>query len=154
MLEISAVMLPRKQVAFIDTVLKTTPVFHGWRCPWTDYFNHNLESYFTLNYITTHTHTRLTALFLGLPRWAGTRKVKPIWISLKQYTVSGSGTSWAICKSAPRSRQITTPAHHHSVFYRPDLTETYTHTQTDRPHWEVKPNEYAKVKWENSSVLN
>ena len=28
--------------------------------------------------------------------------------------------SWAICKSAPRSRQITTPASHHSVFYRPD----------------------------------
>ena len=25
-----------------------------------------------------------------------------------------------ICKSAPRSRQITTPAPHHSVFYRPD----------------------------------
>ena len=78
------------------------------------------------------THTRLTALFLGLPRWAGTRKVKPIWILLKQYTVSCSGTSWAICKSAPRSRQITMPAHHHSVFYRPDLTETYkTHKQTD-----------------------
>ena len=31
-------------------------------------------------------------------------------------TVSGSGISWAICKSAPRSRQITTPAPHHSVF--------------------------------------
>ena len=28
----------------------------------------------------------------------------------------GSGISWAICKSAPRSRQITTPAPHHSVF--------------------------------------
>jgi len=28
----------------------------------------------------THTHTRLTALFPGLPGWAGTRKVKPIWI--------------------------------------------------------------------------
>ena len=27
-----------------------------------------------------------------------------------------SGTSWAICKSAPRSRQITTPVFHHSVF--------------------------------------
>ena len=27
-----------------------------------------------------HTHTHLTALFPGLPRWAGTRKVKPIWI--------------------------------------------------------------------------
>ena len=57
----------------------------------------------------THTHTRLTALWPGLPGSAGTRKVKPIWISLKQETVSGS---WAICKSAPRSRQITTPAPH------------------------------------------
>ena len=53
----------------------------------------------------THTHTRLTALCLGLPGWAGTRKVKPIWILLKQETVSGSGISWTICKSAPRSRQ-------------------------------------------------
>jgi len=34
--------------------------------------------------------------------------------------VSGSGISWAICKSAPRYRQITTPVPHHSVFYRPD----------------------------------
>ena len=64
----------------------------------------------------THTHTRLTTLCPGLPGWAGTRKVKPIWISLKQKTVSGSGISWDICKSAPRSRQITTPAPHHSVF--------------------------------------
>ena len=30
--------------------------------------------------------------------------------------MSGSGISWAICKSAPRSRQITMPATHHSVF--------------------------------------
>ena len=67
-------------------------------------------------YNTTHTHTCLTALFPGLPRWAGARKVKPIWILLKQETVSGSGISWAICKSAPRSRQITTPAPYHSVF--------------------------------------
>ena len=65
---------------------------------------------------TWHTHTRLMALCPGLPRWAGTRKVKPIWILLKQETVSGSGISWAICKSAPCSRQITMPAPHHSVF--------------------------------------
>ena len=71
-------------------------------------------------YYTYYTHTRLTALFPGLPGWAGTRKVKPIWVLLKQETVSGSGISWAICKSASRSRQITTPASHHSVFYRPD----------------------------------
>ena len=44
------------------------------------------------------------------------RKVGPIWILLKQETVSGSGIRWAICKSAPRYRQITTPAPHHSVF--------------------------------------
>ena len=54
--------------------------------------------------------------FPGLPRWAGTRKVKPIWILLKQETVSGSGISWTICKSAPLSRQITSPVPHHSVF--------------------------------------
>ena len=64
----------------------------------------------------THTHTRLTALFPGLPGWAGTRKAKPNWILLKQETVSGSGFSWAICKSAPCSRQITMLSPHHSVF--------------------------------------
>jgi len=64
----------------------------------------------------THTHTRLTALCPGLPGSASTRKVKPIWILLEQETVSGSGISWAICRSAPCSRQITTPAPHRSVF--------------------------------------
>ena len=34
--------------------------------------------------------------------------------------MSSSGISWAICKSAPSSRQITTPAPHHAVLYRPD----------------------------------
>jgi len=66
------------------------------------------------------THTSLTALFPGLLRWTDTRKVKPIWILLKQETLSGSGISWAICKSTPRSRQIATPAPHHSVFYGQD----------------------------------
>ena len=60
------------------------------------------------------THSHLTALFQGLSGRASTKKVKPIWISLKQETVSGSGISSAICKSAPRSRQITTPGPHHS----------------------------------------
>ena len=52
----------------------------------------------------------------SLSGWAGIRKVKPVWILLNQETVSGSGISWAICKSAPRSRQITMPAPHQSVF--------------------------------------
>jgi len=75
--------------------------------------------YFTTNGRShTHTHTRLTALCLGLPGWAGTRKEKPVWILLKQDTVSGSGSRWAICKSAPRSSHITTPARHHSKHWR------------------------------------
>ena len=62
------------------------------------------------------------------------QKIKPIWILLKQETVSGSGISWAMFKSAPRSRQITKPAPNHSVFScRPTnsikaLKATYPHT--------------------------
>ena len=84
----------------------------------------------------THTHTRLTALFPGLPGWAGTRKVKPIWILLKQVTVSGSGISFAIYKSAPRSRQITMTAPHHSVFYRPDALPAAQPTASK--HWRLQ----------------
>ena len=73
-----------------------------------------------LTHTHTHTHARLTVLCPGPPGWAGTRKVKPIWISLKQEAVSGSGIRWAIFKSALHSRQITMPAPHHSVSYRPD----------------------------------
>ena len=81
----------------------------------------------------SNTHTRLTALFPGLPRWAGTRKAKPNWILLKQETVSGSGISWVVCKSAPRSRQITMPAPHHSVFYKPDALPAAQPTASK--HW-------------------
>ena len=71
----------------------------------------------TRTHTHTHTHTHpFNGFFPGLPRWAGTRKEKPVWNLLKQETVSGSGISWAVCKSAPRSRQITTPAPHPSVF--------------------------------------
>ena len=108
---------------------------------------HQLPPFTTIHIILlyfwqmTHTHpfnewqtqTHLTALFPGLPGWAGTRKVKPIWVLLKQETVSGSGISWAICKSAPCSRQITTPAPHHSVFYGPDALPAAQPTASK--HW-------------------
>ena len=82
------------------------------------------------------THTHLTALFPGLPRRAGTRKVEPIWILLKQETVSGSGIRWAICKSAPCSRQITMPAPHCSVFIGriPFLPPNQQHQSTEGQH--------------------
>jgi len=71
--------------------------------------------------IQLHTHTHpFNGLFSGTTRVSRYQKGKPVWIWLKQETVSGSGISWAVCKSAPRCRQITAPAPHHSVFYRPD----------------------------------
>jgi len=99
-----------------------------------------------------HTHTHLTALCPGLPRSAGTGKVKPIWILLKQETVSGSGISWAICKSAPRSRHITMPAPYNSLFYKPDALPAaqptvskhsinYSDTQRMPREWDQKGNQ-------------
>jgi len=84
--------------------------------------------------LTKHTHTHpFNGPFPRLPKWAGTRKVKPIWILLKQETVTGSGISWATCKSAPHSWQTTTPAPHHSVFYRPDALPAAQPTVSK--HW-------------------
>ena len=82
--------------------------------------------------ITTHPFNG-TVPFAWLPGWAGTRKVKPIWILLKQETVSGTGISRAIRKSAPCSGQITMPAPHHSVFYRPDALPAAQPTASK--HW-------------------
>ena len=62
-----------------------------------------------------HTHT-FNGPLSGTTHMSWYQKVKPIWILLEQETVSGSGISWAICKSTHRSRIITTPAPHHSFF--------------------------------------
>jgi len=86
------------------------------------------------------------ALFPGLPRWAGTRKGKPISILLKHETVSGSGISWAISKSAPRSRQITTPVPHHSGFYRPDALPAVQPTASK--HW----RQLKVILWPNRKI--
>ena len=56
--------------------------------------------------------------------------------------MSGSGISWAICKSAPRSSQITTPAPHHSVFYRPDALPAAQPTASK--HWRQIPETWSK----------
>ena len=71
-------------------------------------------------FLICYTHTPVNGPFSGTTRVSRYQKGKPIWILLKQETVSGSGISWAVCKSALRSRQIAMPAPHHSVFYRPD----------------------------------
>ena len=67
-----------------------------------------------------NTHTRLTALFPGLPRWAGTRKGKT---NLDFTGARDSEWQWhqlghtQVCTLLQTD---TTPAPHHSVFYRPD----------------------------------
>ena len=108
-----------------------------------DNWNENTLELKLKNSTHTHTHARLTALCPGLPRWASTRKVKPIWILLKQETMSGSGISWAPYQSAPCSRQTTTPAPHHSVFYRPDALPATQPTASK--HW-------GQLKLNNKSV--
>ena len=82
----------------------------------------------------THTHTHpFNGPSPGLPRWASTKKLKPIWILLRQETVSGSDIRRATCKSAPRSSQITMPVPHHSFFYRPDALPATQPTASK--HW-------------------
>ena len=105
---------------------------------------------FTAKLEHAYTCTRLTALFPGLPTLAGARKAKPIWILLKQETVSGSGISWAICKSAPSSRQTTTPAPHHSILYRPDALSAVQPTASK--HW--RPIEHAYSDYISCSLDN
>ena len=81
-----------------------------------------------------HTNTPFNGPFSVTTRVSRYQKgKKPIWILLEQETVSGSGISWAICKSAPRSRQITTPVPHHSIFYRPDALPAAQPTASK--HW-------------------
>jgi len=67
--------------------------------------------------INRHTHTHpFNRPLSGTTEVSRYQKVKPTWILLKQETVSGNGINWAIFKSAPRSRQKTTPVPNHSVF--------------------------------------
>jgi len=109
----SSVPPAKSRTRWIDSFTRSTPPPPGRSTT----ARSNPYRYNTHTHAHTHTHTRarLTALFQV---WAGTRKVKPIWILLKQETVSGSGISWAIRKSASRSRQITTPVPHDSSFLR------------------------------------
>jgi len=87
-----------------------------WRSEWltSKVFTSHLSWLFAFLKVH-HTHTHLTTT-----RVSRYQKAKTNWILLKQETLSGSGISWAMCMSAPRSRQITTPAPHlkvhHAVF--------------------------------------
>jgi len=67
-------------------------------------------------------YNRFTALWIlsRTTRVSQHQKGKTNLDLLEQERVTGNGISWAICKSAPHPRYITTPASQHTVFYRPD----------------------------------
>jgi len=68
---------------------------------------------------------------------------------LKQELLSGSGISWAMCKSAPCPSQVTTPITHHSVFYRPDALPAAQPTASK--HWRHIPKPYIKPNNSNNN---
>ena len=63
------------------------------------------------NYYTTHYYTRLTALFLGLPRWAGTRKVNlsGFYWSKRQWVAVASAGRMQVCTSLQTDNHASTP---------------------------------------------
>ena len=95
---------------------------------------------------TEHTHTHpVNGPFSGTTRVSRYQKGKKIWMLL-----SGSGIRWTICKSAPRSRQITTPALHHSVFYRPDALPVAQPTVSK--HW--RQQHWKQIKKQQWKLLS
>ena len=84
---------------------------HFGPCRWTvQYFNSKCL------YFGTTTLQPFNGLF-SRTTWVSRYQIGKTNLDLlEQETVSGSGISWAICKSASRSRQITVPVPHHSNF--------------------------------------
>jgi len=68
----------------------------------------------------THTHTHTYTFNGPLSRTTQVSRYQRGTTNLDfteaRVAVSGNGISWAICKSAPRCRQIASPAPHYSVF--------------------------------------
>ena len=56
----------------------------------------------------------------------------------------------SICKSAPRSRQITTPAPHHSVFFRLDALPAAQPTASK--HWREQALKATFLSWSHSKM--
>jgi len=74
-----------------------------------------MQTYITLTVVKTERQQHPFNGTLSGTTWVSQyQKGKTNLDLLKQETVSGSGISWAICKSAPRPKQITMPAYHHS----------------------------------------
>ena len=133
------------------------------------FLRHSVVSYLISNLCCTHTHP-FNGPFSGTTQVSRYQKsitnldfteardsewqwhqLGEIWILLKQETVSGSGISWVRCKSAPCSRQITTPASHHSVFYRPDALPVAQPTASK--HWRQSMLHTMEFNYQSVDIL-
>ena len=88
-----------------------------------------------LSYLYTHTCSHTFNGPFSRTTWVSWYQKGQTSLDFTEARVSGSGISWAICKSAPRSRQITMPALHYSVFYRPDALPVTQPTASK--HWRI-----------------
>ena len=83
------------------------------------------------NTAPTHSHTRLMALFLDYPGQLSERwNQSGFYWSKRQWVAVASAGPYAL-----RSRQITTPLPHRSVFYRPDALPAAQPTASK--HWKA-----------------
>ena len=107
----------------------------------------------------SHTHTRLTALFPGLPGWAGTRKAKS---NLDFTEARDSEWQWhqpVICKSAPRSIEITMPTPHHSFLQARYASCRPTNSVKVLKHEKVIPIKFISILiytvtiWQNTVTI-
>jgi len=129
------IYLPRSSMAFSDRSI-TDSGRDGLVC--SDCENRcrnslmNSHKYITTSHLHTHPFNGPLSGTTQVSRYQkGT--VQPIWILLRQETVSGTGISWAICKSAPCSRQITMPAPHRSVTYnKTNISSTLPSTKRNQ----------------------
>jgi len=108
---------------------------------------HHCWSELLRQHTTTHTHTHLSAFYSGTTRLSWYQKSKT---NLDFTEARDSEWQWAICKSAPRSRQITMPAPHHSVFYGPDALPAAKPTASK--HWSTPQHNRQILTVENIQV--
>jgi len=100
----------------------------------------------------THTHTHTHPFNGPLSRTTQVSQYQKGKTNLDFTEARDSGISWAICNSAPRSRQITTPAPHRSVFYRPDALPAAQPTVSK--HWRQMRMKGSTVKITDNSSIN
>jgi len=92
---------------------------------------------------TTTIVSRLFWILSGTTRVSWYQKGKTSLDLLEQEIVNGNGICCAICKFAPHPKQVTMPAPHHFVFYRPDAL--YAVQPTASKHCSAEPITYFVI---------